>query len=118
MKRTRGRIPLRYALLSAAGCAMLLLGGCSAGVNYGAANITSVPSGAEIINLKDDTNLGKTPAKVVWKGAEDSSEQVSIQLRKAGYDPAITSFWVNKRHASEERARENSVDVHAELVKQ
>lgn len=92
---------------------MLLAGGCSGKVKYGAANIGSTPAGAEIINLRDDTNLGMTPAHVVWEGKD--SEQVTIQLRKSGYRSTITSFWINKRHSSEDEALANAIDVHSEL---
>ncbi len=98
-----------------AGALMLLLVGC-AGTQYGAANINSTPEGAEIVNLKDNTNLGRTPAQVVWRGKD--SEKVTIQLQKKGYHSAITSFWVNKRHKSEASARENATDVHSELAKE
>lgn len=98
-----------------AGALMLLMVGC-AGTKYGAANINSTPEGAEIVNLKDNTNLGRTPAQVVWRGKD--SEKVTIQLQKKGYHSAITSFWVNKRHKSEDAARENATDVHSELAKE
>lgn len=104
-------------LLVLCSIALLMASGCSR-ANYGAANISSEPAGAEIINLKDETNLGKTPAQVVWRGEAGSSEQVTIQLRKNGYQPAIASLWVNKRHSSEGEARANAVDVHAELQKE
>lgn len=104
----------KNGLILLAGAA-LLLGGCSS-THYGAVNIDSTPRGAEIINLRDNTNLGQTPAQVVWRG--DSSEQVTIQLHKTGYHSSITSFWVNKRHASEEEAKMNAVDVHSELEKE
>lgn len=94
------------------GLLLLLLTGCS-GTQYGAANIDSTPQGAEIINLKDNTNLGQTPAQVVWRG--ETSEKVTVQLQKRGYHSAITSFWVNKRHDSEAEARTQAIDVHTEL---
>lgn len=117
MKRNNPMSLVRSAALLVITFAALMTVGCST-VKYGAANIASNPSGADIINLKDDTNLGKTPSKVVWKGPADSSEQVTIQLRKNGYHSAITSFWINKRHKTEDEARENAIDVHSELVKE
>ena len=102
----------RRILLLLRGWGALFCAGCS-GVKYGAVNIDSTPSGAEIVNLRDNTNLGKTPATVVWRG--EDSEQVTVQLQKKGYHSSITRFWVNKRHASEEDAKMNAVDVHAEL---
>ncbi len=108
---------VRSVLFMVIAFAALTTVGCSAGVKYGAANIASNPAGANIINLKDDTNLGKTPSKVVWKGAADSSEKVTVRLEKNGYHSAITSFWINKRFKSEEEARDNAIDVNSELVK-
>lgn len=104
----------RSLLILAAGVA-LLTSGCSA-TKYGAVNIDSSPTGAEIVNLKDNTNLGKTPAQVMFRG--DTSEQVTVQLHKNGYHSAITTFWVNKRHSSEEDASKNAVSVHSELDKE
>jgi hypothetical protein len=98
-------------------CLALFTTGCG-GMKYGAANITSEPNGAEIINLKDETNLGQTPAKVVWRDKEGLSEQVTIQLRKNGYSSAITTFWINRRFSSEDEARNNAIDVHTELNKE
>jgi hypothetical protein len=98
-------------------CVAFLTAGCG-GMKYGAAKISSEPSGAEIINLKDDTNLGQTPANVVWQDKEGLSEQVTIQLRKNGYRSAITSLWVNKRFSSKDEAMDNAIDVHTELDKQ
>ncbi len=102
-----------YTALAAA--LMLIMVGC-AGTKYGAVNINSTPEGAEIVNLKDNTNLGKTPAQVVWRG--DESEKVTVQLQKKGYHSSITSFWINKRHKTEENARANAIDVHSELAKE
>lgn len=99
-------------------CVALFTTGCAGGMKYGAANITSEPNGAEIINLKDETNLGQTPAKVVWRDKEGLSEQVTIQLRKNGYSSAITSFWINRRYTSEDEARNNAIDVHTELTQE
>jgi len=107
---------VRSTLLILAGTAALLAGGC-AGERYGAADINSVPEGADIINLKDNTNLGRTPAQVVWSG-EEGSEKVTVQLQKNGYHSTITSFWINKRHKSETAAREQAIDVHGELEKE
>ena len=103
-------------LIATVSAALLLtLSGCS-GTQYGAANIDSTPQGAEIINLKDNTNLGQTPAQVVWRGQD--SEKVTVQFQKNGYHSAITSFWINRRHDSEAEARAQAIDVHTELEKQ
>lgn len=106
---------LRNMLLALSCAAVMLTTGC-AGTRYGAADINSVPEGADIINLKDNTNLGRTPAQIVWRG--EGSEKVTVQFQKNGYHSTITSFWVNKRHKSEAAARENAIDVHGELEKE
>ncbi len=102
----------RNIVLALSGAAVLLASGC-ASTRYGAADINSVPEGADIINLKDNTNLGRTPAQIVWRG--NGSEKVTVQFQKNGYHSTITSFWVNKRHSSEEAARANAIDVYGEL---
>ena len=113
-KSTRRTGTLASTLLAAA--LMLLLTSCAGGTRYGAANINSSPEGAEIINLKDNTNLGRTPAQVVWRGEE--SEKVTVQLQKDGYHYAITSFWINRRHKTEAEARAQAIDVHSDLEKE
>ncbi len=102
--------------LLTAGMLVLLTVGC-ARQQFGAANIVSEPAGAEIINLKDETNLGRTPATVVWRGEAGSSEQVTVQFRKSGYKYAIETLWVNKRHDTEEGAKQAATDVFTELKK-
>ena len=92
--------------------AVLLTSGC-AGTRYGAADINSEPEGADIINLKDNTNLGRTPAQIVWRGK--GPQKVTVQFQKNGYHSTITSFWVNRRHKTEEAARANATDVYGEL---
>lgn len=116
MKRNYSAEILKKAVWVSLCFTILCSFGCSGSSRYGAARISSTPAGAEIVNLRDNTNLGRTPATVVWKG--DSSEQVTVQLHKNGYHSTITSFWVNKRHSSEEEARMNAIDVHSELVKE
>lgn len=99
-------------------CIAFLTAGCGGGMKYGAAKITSEPAGATIINLRDETNLGQTPANVFWRNEEGQPEQVTIQLRKNGYHSAITSLWVSKRYSSKEEALDNATEVHTELSKE
>lgn len=96
---------------------LLALTGCSRGT-YGAANITSEPPGAEIVNLRDNAQLGTTPARVVWNGEAGSAEKVTLQLRKNGYIDKITSIWINHRHTSEAEAKANAIDIRVELEKE
>jgi hypothetical protein len=99
-------------------CILLLLTGCASEVQkYGAAKISSTPQGAEVVNLKDDSHLGVTPVKVSFSGKADTAEYVTIQLRKPGYIDRITSFWINRRHASTVEADDNAIDIKVELEK-
>ena len=107
-----GKILPRMLACLLCGAAALSVG-CAGGQKYGAANISSSPAGAEIINLRDNSNLGKTPAQVVWQG--EGTEEITIQLQKRGYLSTIEKFWVNKRHDTEEEARASAVDVFSEL---
>ena len=107
---------MKKSFLLLASTAFLFITGCSSKTYFGAADINSEPEGADIINIRDNTNLGRTPAQVMWSGK--GSEKVTIQLHKNGYHSSITSFWVNKRHESEEAARANATDVYKELEKE
>ncbi|BDD89120.1 hypothetical protein [Desulfofustis limnaeus] len=109
---------LSTTILGVAVLAMLVLSGCASSNKYGAAKIGSIPEGAEIVNLKDQSHLGMTPAKVLFPGEPDTAEFVTIQLRKPGYIDRITSFWVNRKHGSPEAAEANAIDVKVELEKQ
>ena len=104
-------------LLIAAG-AMLFLSGCAGSTQFGAAKISSNPEGAEVVNLRDNSHLGTTPMKVSFAGDADSSELVTIQLRKIGYIDKITSFWINKRHKTAIEADDNAIDISVTLEKQ
>jgi hypothetical protein len=98
--------------------AALLLAGCGSTPYYGAANIHSIPEGAEIVNLKDNSHLGVTPAKISFPGNPDTAEQVTIQLQKPGYLDRITSFWINRRHDNRTDALAQPIDVKVELEKE
>ena len=106
---------LKKLLLALMG--LTLISGCSA-TKYGAATIGSTPEGAEVVNLKDNTNLGATPVKVSFSGEADTAEFVTIQLRKPGYIDRITSFWINRRHDSMQSAEDNAIDINVELEKE
>ena len=109
---------IRQAIIPAGLClALLALTGCSRTM-YGAANITSEPQGAAIVNLRDNSQIGTTPARVVWPGEADTAEQVTLQLRKSGYIDKITTIWINHRHQSEAEAKANAVDIKVELEQQ
>jgi hypothetical protein len=113
MKPTTWSITAAVLLL---GCA--LLGGCSSGTKtYGAVKFVTVPPGAEVINLKDDTNLGMTPVLVTWEGNEEKPENVTVEFKKPGYREEITSFWVNRRHVTREEAEAAPQPITVQLEK-
>lgn len=96
---------------------LLLLGvsGCS---SYGAARILSEPSGAEVVNLEDDSLLGTTPVMVHWKNDREESKLITVRFHKTGYDDKVTAFWVNMRHSSRAKAEKEPQPVKVELKKQ
>ncbi len=98
------------------GC-LLLTSGCGTKINYGVAEIISTPAGAEVVNLKDSSQLGVTPVRVSFSGEADTSEFVTIQLRKVGYVSRITTFWINRRYETVEAAKEDAIDIEIELEK-
>ncbi|MBT8359861.1 MAG: hypothetical protein KJO32_02815, partial [Deltaproteobacteria bacterium] len=59
-----------------------------------------------------------TPVKVSFSGKADTAEYVTIQLRKPGYLDRITSFWINRRHASPLEAEDNAIDIKVQLEKE
>ncbi len=95
----------------------LVLTGCAPGI-YGAANITSEPPGAENVNLRDNAQMGTTPARIVWSGEAGEAEKVTLQLRKSGYIDKITSIWINHRHPSAAEAKANAIDIKVDLEKE
>jgi hypothetical protein len=103
-------------LLLSLGAFALLLGaaGCSKTM-YGAVKFESNPPGAEVINLRDDANLGITPVVVTWESSDGEPEYVTVQVRKNGYLEDITSFWVNTRHESREVAQDQAQPIFVEL---
>ena len=109
-------ITKKTLLLLAVGI-MLFLSGCAGSTKFGAAKISSNPEGAEVVNLRDNSHLGTTPVSVSFAGAADSSEFVTIQLRKSGYIDKITTFWINKRHKTAIAADDNAIDISVALEK-
>lgn len=93
------------------------LGGCAGSKTYGAVQFITVPAGAEVVNLKDDTNLGMTPVLVTWEGDEEKPEYVTLEFKKTGYKEEITSIWVNKRHKSRVSAAAEAQPITVQLHK-
>lgn len=99
--------------IAGAAIALVLISGCS---HYGAAQIKSVPTGAEVINIDDGTVLGVTPTKVWWKGDSSNRQYISVRLKKDGYYDKVASFWLSMRHSSQQAALNNVQDVEVNLL--
>ncbi len=84
---------------------------------YGVVKVETIPPGAEVINLKDDTHLGMTPLLVTWESDNDEAKHATVELRKAGYIEEITSFWVTMRHTTKADAIQEPQPVTVELKK-
>ena len=97
--------------------AALQLTGCGSSAKFGAVQFKTIPPGAEVVNLKDDTNLGMTPVLVTWEGDEEEPEYVTVEITKNGYQNDITSFWVKKRHETREDAAAAPHPITIELKK-
>jgi len=98
---------------------LLVLSGCAGSQpEYGAAKINSAPEGAEVVNLKDSSQLGITPVLVSFVGEAGTAEFVTIQFRKTGYIDRIATFWVNRRHKTVQEADDNAIDIIVNLEKQ
>jgi len=81
---------------------MLMSTACS--TYYGAANISSVPEGSEVINDEDGSLLGVTPLTVWWKDSSKRRKQMILQIRKDGFYTKTAVFWLSMRHKSKEAA--------------
>lgn len=91
------------------------LTGCGDKTTYGVVQFITLPEGAEVMNLKDDANLGMTPVNVTWEGENGGSEYVTVEFTKTGYQNEITSFWVNTRHETREDASAAPQPITVEL---
>lgn len=96
---------------------VFLLTGCGNTKTYGAVKFITMPQGAEVVNLKDDANLGMTPILVTWEGKDAKPEYVTVEITKKGYQNEITSFWVNTRHETREAAAAEPQPITVELKK-
>ena len=96
--------------------AILALPGCAQ--NHGAAYINTVPQGAEVVNLNDDTVLGITPVKVWWAESSEKRKFINVRIQKPGYRDKTSSFWVTLRHRDKNSALSDSQFVEIELQQQ
>lgn len=101
---------LRWLTVAAA---VALATGCAS--HYGAAHIRSVPAGAEVVSLEDDTVLGLTPVKVWWKDTAEDRKFINVRFTKEGYRDKTSAFWVNMRHRSKGAALNEPQQVNVEL---
>ncbi len=106
-KKTRLALLIPLLLLTVSGCS-----------SYGAASLLSAPTGAEVVNLEDDSLLGTTPVMVHWKNDREESKLITVRFHKTGYDDKVTAFWVNLRHSSRAKAENEPQAVKVELKKQ
>ncbi len=112
---SRNLLKLFFNLLTLT--ALGLLAGCGQTM-YGVAKIESIPQGAEVINLRDDTHLGITPLLVTWESDNGKPAKLAtVELRKTGYVEKSTSFWVQMRHGTKEEATREPQPVTIELSK-
>jgi len=94
----------------------LLLVGCGTTSNYGAARITSLPDGAEVINVDTGTVLGVTPTDVWWESTSKDKQLFNVRLRKAGYYDKLAKFWLSMRHTTSEDALKSAQKVEVNLL--
>ena len=113
----KGRQWVTWAMYLLAISAVVLLAGCGKTKTYGAVKFITMPQGAEVVNLKDDANMGMTPVLVTWEGEDGKSEYVTVEITKKGFQNEITSFWVNTRHETREAAASEPQPVTVELNK-
>jgi len=100
------------------GFVILFSSACATTDTHGVAKINSIPAGAEVINLDDDTSLGVTPVSVWWQEGDKDRKFVNIRFQKKGYIDKTTSFWLSLRHSSRKKAVEDPQEVLVELEKE
>ena len=70
-----------------------MLSGCAA--HHGAAQITSTPIGAQVINVDTGEVLGVTPLLIQWKERRGTRQQILVKLNKEGYYEKTEAFWLD-----------------------
>ncbi len=98
-------LPLLALLLGLSGC-----------TSYGAAAFLSTPSGAEVVDMRDDSLLGTTPFRYLWDDRDGREERlITVRVYKPGYVPRVTALRVVARHGSPEEAYRNALGVEVAL---
>ena len=93
---------------------ILLLGACA---NHGAALIETIPEGAEVVNMDDDTLLGIAPVKVWWREGSEKRKFINVRVQKPGYRDKTSSFWVTLRHKNKQSALQEPQYVEIKMDK-
>lgn len=91
--------------------ALLMVSAC---VSYhGAAQITSSPVGAQVINVETGEVLGVTPLLLDWTERVGTRQQILIKLNKEGYYQKTEGFWLdmNSRNAKKAAQTPNLVEI-------
>ena len=90
---------------------LAVFAGCAS--YHGAAQISSTPSGAEVINVDTGEVLGVTPLQLDWKESVGTRQQILIKLIKDGYYSKTEGFWVDMNARSLKKAEEtpNLVEI-------
>jgi hypothetical protein len=104
--KTRENRPRGLAGLAMTAACALLAGCCVEAPKepFGAARIVSEPAGANVVSFKDNATLGTTPLDQVWETEDGKAEFIQLILTRPGHADAVTSFWINPRHATREDA--------------
>jgi len=80
---------------------------------HGAAQITSSPAGAQVINVETGEILGVTPLLLDWKERVGTRQQILIKLNKEGYYQKTEGFWLDMSSRNAKKASEmpNLVEI-------
>ena len=89
----------------------ILLSGCAA--HHGAAQITSTPIGAQVINVDTGEVLGVTPLLIQWKERRGTRQQILVKLNKEGYYEKTEGFWLDMNSKTAKKAAQtpNLVEI-------
>ena len=94
---------------------LILLTGCIA--RHGAAEIRTVPPGAEVFDLEDGSAIGVTPLVYNWRSTDTKKKYMNLRVHKAGYRDVVKSFWLNLEHYTADTAASNPQSLTFELKK-
>ena len=90
------------------------LSACASSFHYGAAKISSIPAGAEVIS-EQGTVLGVTPLTSWWSDKSDTQQELLLRFSKDGYLEKVASFGLSMRHNSKQDAVQNPQKIEVQL---